>query len=223
MKKLFFIPLLFVCILIHAQKSPSFRLNIYTNYVFDDRVDSYYSNTSFYDGTVKGSFQWGAGFEFMINRDQQGIELTYLRQDTKAPTNYYDNTGPNPGIKDAEFDVAINYIFLGSTRYVKTKSAFEPYGGIQLGVGIIDVSNPTNGSETNNTRFAWGLKLGTNIWLGKSQSFGIKLQGGLQSVSQAVGGGIYFGTGGVSPGLASYSTVYQFSLGGGIALKFGGK
>jgi hypothetical protein len=145
-----------------------------------------------------------------------------LRQDTKAPTSYYDNSGVNPGVRDREFDVAVNYIFIGSTRYLKTKSAFEPYGGIQLGVGIVEVSNPTSGDETTNTKFAWGLKLGTNVWLGQSKSFGIKLQGGLQSVSQAVGGGIYFGTGGVSPGLASYSTVYQFSLGGGVAFKFGG-
>ncbi|HEY6506342.1 MAG TPA: hypothetical protein VIZ28_20340 [Chitinophagaceae bacterium] len=192
---------------------PGLRLNAYANYVFDDRVDSYYSATSYYEGTVKAGLQWGVGLEYMV-RAAQGIELIWLHEDTKAPTTYYDN-----GVKTREFDLSINYIMIGSTRYFPVKPAVEPYFGIHLGVGIVDVSNPTNGSETNSTKFAWGLKLGTNIWA--SQKIGIKLQAGLQSMAQAAGGGLYFGTGGAGAGLSTYSTIYQFSLGGGLVFKFG--
>jgi hypothetical protein len=48
---------------------------------------------------------------------------------------------------------------------------------------------------------------------------GIKLQTGLISLAQAAGGGIYFGSGGVSPGLSTYSSILQFSLGGGLVFR----
>ena len=201
-----------------ASSQSKLRLNAYTHYVFDDKVDSYYSNTSYYEGTVKANVQWGVSLEYMMH-PAQGLELVWLHENTTAPTTYYDDNGIGDPVKTREFDVSINYIMLGSTRYMPVKPTVEPYFGIQMGVGIVDISNPTDGKESNNTKFAWGLKLGTNIWA--SPKIGIKLQAGLQSVAQAAGGGLYFGSGGVSPGLSTYSTVYQFSLGGGLAFKLG--
>jgi hypothetical protein len=49
----------------------------------------------------------------------------------------------------------------------------------------------------------------------------LKLQMQLVSVSQGFGGGAYFGTGGAGVGLQSYSSVYQFGMGGGLAFKLG--
>jgi hypothetical protein len=61
--------------------------------------------------------------------------------------------------------------------------------------------------------------MGSNIWFSKSA--GIKLNVGMQSVTQAAGGGLYFGSGGgVSAGLESYSTIYQFTIGGGLIFRF---
>src|SRR5215203_879685 len=186
---------------VHAQTPSPIRLNVYTNYVFDDAVDSYYSSTSYYNGTVNGGFQWGIGLEYMVS-PMQGIEIIYLRQDTKAPTTYYDYTAIANPVKSAEFDLGISYIFLGSTRYIPRSEKLEPYFGVQLGLGIVNISNPTSGNEGGNSKFAWGLKGGTNIWMGSGKA-GIKLQAGLQSISQAVGGGLYFGTGGVGAGATS--------------------
>ena len=111
----------------------------------------------------------------------------------------------------------LQYIMLGGNRYVKPKPNIETYFGFHLGIGIIDVDNPTTGEENSSTKFAWGLKLGTNIWA--SEKVGIKLQAGLISLAQAAGGGIYFGSGGVSPGLSTYSSILQFSLGGGLVFR----
>ena len=219
MKKLCFILLLFCCVKAISQKAPEIRLNIYSGYVFDDKVDSYYSNTSYYEGTVKGNLKWGAGLEYMFH-PAMGIELTYLREDTKVPTTYYDNSVIIDPVKTKEFDMDINYIMAGATRYVSLKPTFEPYFGFQLGMAIVNVSNPTSGETGGNTKFAWGAKGGANIWA--SKKVGIKLQADLISVAQAAGGGIYFGTGGVSPGLSTYSSILQFSLGGGIVFRFGG-
>jgi len=219
MKKLLTVVVMSCSLATMAQQKPGFRLNVYTNYVFDDRVDSYYSNSSYYEGKIKGGFQWGVGAEFML-RPTQGIEISYLRQDTKAPTTYYDNSGFGNSVKNTEFDLAVNYIMIGSTRYFPVSPKVEPYFGGQLGVGIVDVSNPARGSEANATEFAWGIKGGANFWV--SEKVGIKFLAGLNSITQAVGGGVYFGTGGVGAGLSSYSSLLQFSLGGGLVFKFGG-
>jgi hypothetical protein len=57
------------------------------------------------------------------------------------------------------------------------------------------------------------------VWAG--EKFGIKLQAQLTSVSQGAGGGLYFGTGGAGVGLSTYSSIYQFGLGGGLTFKLG--
>jgi hypothetical protein len=188
--------------------TPHLRVNGYTFYAFDDNVDSYYSNTDYYNGTVKGGFQWGGGLEYMMIPGQS-VELSYLRLDTDAPMEYYDNR-----IKNTTFDVATNYIMIGSNRYFGMNPRVEPYGGLQIGMGIFNVENPDNGNSGNSTKFAWGAKIGANIWA--SEKVGIKIQTGLNSAVQGAGGGLYFGTGGVGAGVSTYSTFYQFYVGGGL-------
>ena len=38
-----------------------------------------------------------------------------------------------------------------------------------------------------------------------------------------MGGGLYFGTGGAGAGVSTYSSYYQFNLGGGLVFKLGGR
>jgi len=197
------------------------RLNAYGNYVFDDRVDNGYSSSTegYFDGTVKGGFLWGAGLEFRLH-DYYGLELLYQRLDTKAPVDYYPFNSIG-GVKHADVDLGVNYIMLAGTRSMQRPgSKAEPYGGFMLGMAIINADNPENGSSDNATKFAWGLRLGTNIWA--SDRVGIKLQAQLLSVPQGAGGGLYFGTGGAGAGITTYSTILQFALGGGLTFKLGG-
>jgi len=205
---------------VYVQQKPAFtpglRLNVYTMYAFDDNVDSWYSTTDYYSGTIKGGFQYGGGLEYMMI-PQQGIELSYLRLDTNAPMEYYDYNSNR--VKNTDFDVATNYILLGSNRYFGMNPKIEPYGGIQAGMAIINVNNPDNGKSGNSTKFAWGAKLGLNFWA--SDKVGIKMQTGLVSAVQSAGGGLYFGTGGAGAGVSTYSTFYQFYIGGGLTFKMG--
>lgn len=195
---------------------PHLRLNVYTMYAFDDKVDSYYSPTDYYRGTIKGGFQWGGGLEYIVAPDQ-GIELSYLRLDSNAPMEYY-NYNSNK-IEYTNFDVATNYVLLGGNRYFQVNPKVEPYAGLQAGMAIFNVKNPDSGRSGNSTKFAWGLKLGTNIWA--SERVGLKIQTGLVSAVQAAGGGFYFGTGGVGTGISTYSTFYQFYIGGGLTFNMG--
>jgi hypothetical protein len=192
-----------------------FRVNLFGQYVFDDHVESYYSTTSYYEGTIKGGFKWGGGLEYLVN-PAYGINLIYLTQSTTAPLNYYDNNPP-AGLKNREFDLTTHWIMLGGARYMR-KDKFEPYGGLEIGMVISNLDNPVSGASASNTNFAWGLKIGTNIFF--SEKVGLKLQADLRSATQAAGGGLYFGTGGAGVGVSSYSTIYQFGLGGGLVFRF---
>ena len=192
-----------------------FRINLFGQYVFDDHVESYYSTTSYYEGTIKGGFKWGGGLEYLVN-PAYGINLIYLTQSTTAPLNYYDNNPP-AGLKNREFDLTTHWIMLGGARYMR-KDKFEPYGGLEIGMVISNLDNPVSGASASNTNFAWGLKIGTNIFF--SEKVGLKLQADLRSATQAAGGGLYFGTGGAGVGVSSYSTIYQFGLGGGLVFRF---
>jgi len=188
------------------------RLNGYAAYVFDDNVDSYYDPNNYYDGQINGGFQWGAGLEYMVS-PSKGIEIKYLRRDCTAPMEYYKN-----GIQYKTFDVAINHILLGGSNYFQTGGKVEPYAGAALGMSIITLKNVESG-DNQSTKFAWGVKLGTNIWA--TDKVGIKLQADLISVVQSAGGSFYFGTGGSGAGIGMYSTMYQWVLGGGLTFKLG--
>jgi len=190
--------------------TPGLRINGYAFYAFDDKVDSYYSNTEYYNGTIKGGFQWGGGLEYQMTPGQS-VELSYLRLDTDAPITYYKN-----GIQYTNFDVATNYVMIGGNRYFPVSNKIEPFAGLQAGIAIFNINNPDNGNSNNATKFAWGLKAGLNLWA--TSKFGIKIQTGLLSAVQAVGGGLYFGSGGAGAGVNTYSTFFQFYIGGGFTL-----
>lgn len=209
MKKSKLLAVLIFLLITAPALAQNLRLNAYGGYAFDDKVDSYYDNTSYYKGTIKGGFQWGVGAEYMI-RHNAGVELLYLRHDTKAPITYY-----REGVKFTNFDLAANYIMLASNRYFRKEgSKLEAYGGAMIGADIMSLNNPDNNRSSTKTQFAWGIRGGVNIWA--AQNVGIKLQAQLLSAVQSVGGGFYFGSGGSGAGLSSYSSMYQFSLGGGF-------
>ena len=190
---------------------PSVRLHGYSLYAFDDKVDSYYSTTEYFEGKIQGGFEWGGGLEVLIH-PAYGIEFTYLRLDSDAPMEYYDN-----GIKNTTFALASNYIMLSANRYLVGNPKVEPYAGLQLGMCVFNIDNPDNGESGSATKFAWGFRAGANIWA--SEKVGIKIQAGLLSAVQSVGGGFYFGTGGAGAGMTGYSSFYQFNLGGGLVFK----
>jgi hypothetical protein len=196
-----------------AQKG--INVNLYAAYVFDDQFDTYYTSNQYYEGKIKGGFQWGVGLEYMV-QPEYGIELLYYRQDTNAPTRYQGVLG---GGGEVNLDLAINYILLAPTKHIlSSNEKLEGFAGVMLGMVIANASsNSVSISDDTATKFAWGLRLGGIIWA--SEKVGVRLQTQLLSATQAMGGGFYFGTGGAGAGVSSYSTIYQFGLGGGLVFK----
>lgn len=192
------------------------RLNTYAGYVFKDRVDSYFSNSSYFDGTIQDGFRWGAGLEFHI--PQKGaIELQYLRQDTNAPTTYRDGGILNGEIQFTDFDLAINWIFVNGTKYFPVNEVVEPFAGGGIGMAIFGLDNPDNGRSSSATKLSWNFRGGSNFWL--ADNVAVRVQASLMSAVQSVGGGFYFGTGGAGAGLSTYSSMYQFAFEGGLVFR----
>ncbi len=197
--------------------SQGLRLNVYGHYVFDDKVESYYSPSNYFHGTIKGGALWGGGAEFRIH-DSYGVELLYLRQNTTVPVHYYDISSVSE--KSPTLDMNVNWILTGGMRSERVNEKVEAYGGFLFGVAILDVHNPENQQSNSATKFGWGLKAGCNIWV--SEKVGIKLQAQLLSAVQAAGGSLYVGTGGTGGAVTGYSSMLQFSLGGGLCFRLRG-
>jgi hypothetical protein len=193
------------------------RLNAYSSYACaDNHVSSMYNSyNAYYEGSVNGGLQWGGGLEMLV-APNKGIELKYLRQDAVGSMNYYSGISSRP----EDMDIAINYILLGGTNYFKLNEKVEPFAGGGIGMAIISVKNPSAAiSDPTKEKFAWNIKLGTNIWL--NEKVGLKLQAEMVSPVQAFGGGFYVGTGGTGAGVTGGSSFYQFTFGGGLVFNVG--
>jgi len=215
MKKLLFSLALVICFNL-TSRAQELRLNTYAGYVFQDKVDSYYSSTSYYEGTIEESMRWGLGLEYKIDANK-AFELQYLRQDTNAPITYQDGGYLGGALQRTTFDVAMNWIMLNGTNYIQVNETVEPFIGAGIGMGIYSIENPDNGNSQGGTKFSWAIRGGSNFWV--SENVAIRVQANLMSAVQSVGGGLYFGTGGAGAGLSTYSTMYQFGFEGGIVVK----
>jgi outer membrane protein W len=190
------------------------RLNAYGAYVFNDGIETYNNATQYANATVEGGFQWGFGLEYMV-RDGKGIEFKYVHQDANVPVTFV-NGGP---AQKGTGKLGINYYMFGGSNYFKLDNEkIEPYLG--AGLGWASLNNNTAGAMggTNKTAFAWNLKGGTNIWF--SKKVGLKLDVEFLSAVAATGGAYFWSYWG--PVYATtYTSLNQFSLGGGLVFKLG--
>ncbi len=187
----------------HAQ---SVTLLTFGGYTFKHTVN--YSNA---EGVLGDGFQWGGGFEVGID-DNRAIEIIYQRQDPNASVRFY----PAPIDPDNQVDVGVNYIMLGGTNYFPLNDAISAFGTVDLGVGIFDPKEEGPNLETL-TRFAWGIRGGIRV--AASEKVSLRIHAQLMSPVQGFGGGVWFGSGGAGAGVSTYSTIYQFNLGGSLNFK----
>ncbi len=211
---LFFVSVIFT---INAEAGDN-RINLYGGYVLDDKFDSYYDAYNYFNGKIKGGFQYGAGFEFFLP-PFNGFELIYIGQQTKAPTYYYPNGTVTPSEERMkELDLNFNYALVGYNRYFgKEGRKREGYIGLMAGALFANANDPETGEERNAVKFSWGARVGANFWM--SDKFGIKFQTLLLSTVQTAGGTLYFGSGGYGPGTTTASSMLQLSFSTGLVYK----
>ena len=215
MKKIIFISVLAVTTVFASAQSSKFRLNVYGSYVFDDGFDVYNDANTYYNGKIKAGFQWGGGIEYATT-DYSSVELMYLNKSADVPTTF-KFAAAQPVTKET-FDLTQHYILLAFNGLKQTSGKVEGYASLMGGVLISDVTSPTKQKSGSNTDFAWGARLGANIWA--SKKVGIKLQAQILNSAKATGGDTYWGYWGPVY-LNTYTAIWQFGLGGGLTFKLG--
>ena len=215
MKKIMLIPVL-LFIVASASAQSKLRLNGYASYVFNDGFDEANDVNTYFRGKVNGGLQWGGGLEFFTN-PYYSLELMYLNKSTTAPVDF--RAGLTTQARHEDFDVSLNYILLAGNRFKPMSNGkVEGFGGLMMGVLISDVKSPSTGESGSNTNFAWGGRLGANIWL--SDRIGLRLTTQILASTKATGGDLYFSYYGPIV-LEDYTTLWQYGLGGGLTFRLG--
>ena len=187
---------------VRAQDPGTVSLNLDAGYNFNATVnfDASYAKP-------QAGFQWGGGFEYATNWGQS-IEIKYLRNSTTFPL-YVGGVQTNKGADSG----SLNYILLGWNHYLMNnpESKVIPYGGLGLGLNILDINDHTG------TKFAWDAKLGVKIKT--SSDVSLKLQAYLQHTLSAVGTDYWYGWGGYYP-VTDYAALWQFGIGAVLCYDF---
>ncbi|MBL7982532.1 MAG: hypothetical protein JNL52_12070 [Flavobacteriales bacterium] len=182
------------------------RLNFFGGYTFQDRfpIGGSYLGYTYNEARIAEGQHYGGSIEFDV-RPNKAVELLYQTQSTQG---YLQGSGFN---EFGPYDISLHYIMIGGLGRLPFSDAVSGYGGLNMGCGWMT-------GDHNATKFAWGGKLGLQINL--SSTVGIKAGAQLLSPVQGFGGGFYFGTGGASAGVSTYSTIYQFAFTGGLCFTF---
>ncbi len=205
MKKILTLLLLFALRPFNAQVEIS--LLTFESYSFADKVVT----DDGFDGKINDGFQWGGGFEFLF-RERMAIELIYQRLDTDGYLFRPVVSGTNIVTDQTAGKIGIDYYLLGGTRYQPFTEKISGFSTLNAGLGVI--STKDNNKDSNTEKVCWGARLGLKFKA--SDKVSIRVHGQLLSAVQALGGGIYLGTGGTGAGVTGYSTFWQFNLGGSI-------
>ncbi len=197
-----------VALLCGSASAQSIKLNGFAGYTFQDKfqLEGTYYGYSYYEAVIEEGAHYGGSFEFEIRRNKS-IELLYQNMPTQG---YFRGSS---ALEDEKYDVSLNYIMLGGMNYMPFSQTVKGYGGLNLGVAFA-----TGDAEA--TKFAWGGKLGLSFDL--SPTVSLKMGAQLLSAVQGAGGGFYFGTGGASAGVSTYSSIYQFGFTGGLCFNLSG-
>lgn len=217
MKKLKLIAALILIGSASAYAQPKAYLNGNIGYTFDESFYGYYGEWKY-----KANMHYGGSAEFVLagastRYNERTIELTY--QGMNSDLVPYFNSGSN---KPANAQMTVSYITLGGNNYFGKSRKIMGYGGLALGVGIFNGTATVNNQsqDASSTKFAMNFKFGGRFMF--TDNIGLKLYTQLNTVVGGVGGGFYFGTGGASTGVSTYTSMTQFGLGGGLTVGFGG-
>ena len=182
-------------------RAQNVKLNFFGGYTFQDKFNTSggYYGYDYSNARIGEAPHFGGSIEFEL-RPNKCLELLYQNQATQGYINgSYIEFGP--------YDISINYLMIGGVGYKPFNEVVSGYGGLNVGCGFMT-------GDANATKFAWGGKLGLQV--NASPKVGIKLGCQLFSAVQGFGGGFYFGTGGASAGVTTYSSIYQFGFTGGL-------
>lgn len=210
MKKILLLLLAFLVFKTGTRAQTTFEFVPSGGYTFPTQVNF---PTTF--GRIESAPNWGGSFQFNASRNF-GIEVMYNRIDAHSGIyTYQNNSQNNPPVSEQK--VGINYIMAGPVQsFGFPGSAIHMFFGGLLGAAVF---NPVPIDRSSNTKFAWGLNAGTNVYV--SPRFGIRLKA--QLLSPIDNSGYFFGNfgNGAGAGYNNYSAIYQFGFSAGLIIGLG--
>ncbi len=200
MKKL----LLFIALGLTTLSQAQVEIKQQAAYTFDDSFQIDYG-----DARIYGSYTWGLSLGFEV-RPNYEVRVEYTNQESILNVKQSFPYG-----RDV-VNVRVHYVQLAPYRLFPVNDKVIPFAGMKLGAAIIeDVTN----EYSTRVRFAIGGELGTKIML--TDFLGIHLNMGLQMPVQGAGISFWAGSGGAGGGVSTYSTIFQFYMGGGLIVRLG--
>ena len=180
-------------------------------YTFTDRVG--YNNTY---GKIDGAANLGGSFIFNINR-LFGFELMYNHISTTSGLYQYGGYNQNPS-EISSGNLSLDYIMLGPVQTFNIpNSVVRPFIGAMLGASVF---TPGVYGNSNDVKFAWGVQLGTNIYI--TPHLGLRFKAQVLAPVDGTEGGFYAGTNSAGQVISTYpGDIYQFSLHGGLVIGLG--
>ncbi len=166
-------------------------------------------------GTFLASPAYGLNVLVPFKYNEGAIDITYQRQDTKIAVRANDNINVSNYLDTIE--TAINYILVGGVYEFGKSKKVVPYGGINVGLGII-----ANKEETGSINpFTFGFKAGLKLFASDRIGFRLQSELNIAMLLEGSGFGCAISTSGNSCGFVVYSTtsVGQFGLTGGLIFK----
>jgi len=210
MRKILVLLPLAILLVMHSFAQTQVELIPSAGYTFASRTD-------FYDtyGRINGAFNFGGSLKFNLNRSF-GIELLYNHMNTQSGLYQYGYGGD----KVAGGDLRLDYFMLGGVESFNIpNSTVRPFIGAFLGAAVLTPGTDPSNNYSNDTKFAMGVQLGTNIYV--SPRVGLQLKAQLLSPVDGAGGGFYFSNYGAGSSIDGYSSIYQFSLNAGLIIGLG--
>lgn len=175
------------------------RINLTGGYIFRDRFPLT-TTLGVLEATIREAPVFGGGLEYLVNEDY-GMELYYMGMPTVGSLR-------DRSQRYSE-DLMVNYIMAGGVRYASFAERVKGFGGVSLGIALFE------GETVSRAYAAWGLRGG--VLINATERIGLRIGAQLHSPIEAVGGGLYIGTGGTGGGVQTYSTIYQFGFVGGLS------
>ena len=186
--------------------------------------------TPTYGYQLGGKLKYGSNYLKADDSGMFGITLGY-----EARTDYmievsYINMSTELRIRDRIAspsesrlsDLNVDWFMLGGTRYFGDDKV-KPFFGGQLGVSVFSPKNVDNDIAPNGldsiTKFSFGFKGGVVVMV--SDRVGINLQGNLLFPVQWGGFYIGGGTGGISSGINTGTTIVMGGFSGGLVFRLG--
>ncbi len=174
------------------------------------------SHTDFYNtyGRIADGVSFGGSVKFNVTRSF-GIEVLYSHMNTTSGLYYYGaDQAPLGGLSNLQLD----YIMAGPVEsFTIPNSTVRPFIGVLAGAAVM--TPDANTGYSSDTRFAVGFQLGTNIYI--SPRVGIQLKAQLLTPVDGAGSTFFVTPYGGGGGIDTYSSIYQFSLGGGLIIGLG--